>query len=435
MPPTTAISPRVPRTTPWPADKVERRAVSSLVPYAKNARTHSEVQVAQIAASIGEWGWTMPVLVDEASNIIAGHGRVLAAQLLGLVDVPVMVATGWSETQKRAYVIADNKLAENAGWDDGVLRLELGELKLGGLDLGLLGFDGTELDALLVSDEGKDLEEAPDLPAEPVSRRGDLWLCGEHRVLCGDSTNADDVRRLLGSDKPHLMVTDPPYGVSYDPAWRARAGVNLNSKKLGKVDNDDRADWREAWQLFPGDVAYVWHAGIHAQTVAESLNLSGFSVRSQIIWAKERFALSRGDYHWQHEPCWYAVRAKGKGHWNGDRSQTTVWNIPSRDDAGHGHSTQKPIECMRKPIQNNSAPGDVVYDPFLGSGTTLIAAELEGRKCLGLEIDPSYADVIIQRWQTMTGRDARLDATELTFTHIQTQRSTETAAGEVHASA
>ena len=422
----------------WPADRVERRLVSSLVPYAKNARTHSEAQIAQIAASIREWGWTVPVLVDEVSNIIAGHGCVLAAQKLGLADVPVMVAAGWSEAQKRAYVIADNKLAENAGWDEGILRLELGDLQLDEFDLRLTGFSGDELKELFSPGNAGlvDPEDTPELPQDPVSRPGDLWICGDHRLLCGDSTHAGSVALVLGQARPHLMVTDPPYGVAYDPTWRARAGVNLNRAKLGKVRNDDRADWREAWALFPGEVAYVWHGALHASTVEASLLAKNFVVRGQIIWAKDRFALSRGDYHWQHEPCLYAVRSGHKGHWNGDRSQSTLWSIKARDDSGHGHGTQKPVECMRRPIQNNSAPGDAVYDPFLGSGTTLIAAELEGRRCFGLELDPAYADVIVQRWQEFTGREARLEGADVTFAEIAARRGCplpSTATGDVHA--
>ncbi len=200
---------------------------------------------------------------------------------------------------------------------------------------------------------------------------------------------------------------DPPYGVAYDPAWRARAGVNRNKRKLGKVDNDHRADWREAWALFPGDVAYVWHAGRFASVVAASLEACQFTLRAQIIWGKDRFALSRGDYHWQHEPCWYAVRSGAKGHWSGGRSQSTLWTIPARDDQGHGHGTQKPVECMRRPIENNSSPGQAVYDPFVGSGTTIIAAEMTGRVCHAIELDPPYVDVAVKRWQDFTGETAK----------------------------
>ena len=294
----------------WPADQVERRAVAALIPYASNARTHSDAQVAQIAASIRQWGWTTSVLVSEDSTIIAGHGRVLAAQTLGLKSVPVMVAHGWSEAQKRAYVIADNKLALNAGWDDALLGVEIAGLKDLGFDLDLIGFSDLELGSLLADQTTglTDPDDIPEAPEEPVSQVGDAWLLGSHRLVCGDSTDPEVVGKTLNGVVPHLMVTDPPYGVEYDPSWRARAGVNLNGAKLGKIANDDRCDWREAWALFPGSVAYVWHAGRYASSVQESLEATGFEVRSQIIWAKERFALSRGHYHWQHEPCWYAVR-------------------------------------------------------------------------------------------------------------------------------
>jgi DNA modification methylase len=200
------------------------------------------------------------------------------------------------------------------------------------------------------------------------------------------------------------MVTDPPYGVEYDPEWRMDAGLTGNTARMGKVMNDDRADWTEAWKLFPGDVAYVYHAGVFASTVQRSLEQAGFAIRAQIIWAKDRMALSRGDYHWQHEPCWYAVREGGKGHRTDDRTQTTLWSIPARDDAGHGHGTQKPVECMERPVRNHLA--DTVYEPFAGSGTTVIACERTGRACLAMELDPGYCDVVVRRWEEFTGRKA-----------------------------
>ena len=407
----------------WPADRVERRPIDALVPYARNARTHSPAQVAQIAASMREWGWTNPVLVDEEGGIIAGHGRVLAARKLGLREAPVMVARGWSQAQKRAYVIADNRLALDAGWDEELLALELGELKELGFDLPLTGFGEEELEGLLARPSGEGLtdpDEVPDVPDDPVTKMGDLWVLDRHRLLCGDSTRDGDVARLLGAVRPHLMVTDPPYGVSYDPSWRNAAGAS-STRRTGKVLNDDRADWREAWALFPGSIAYVWHGALHAATVAESLEASGFSVRSQIIWAKERLVLSRGDYHWQHEPCWYAVR--GKGCWKGDRSQTTLWRIASRgEDAATVHGTQKPVECMRRPIGNNSSAGQAVYDPFCGSGSTVIAAEQTGRSCHALELDPRYCDVIVKRWQAFTGGKAVLEATGRGFEETAAER-------------
>ena len=400
----------------WPADNVERRPVAKLVPYARNARTHSDEQVAQIAASIKEWGWTTPVLVDETGGIIAGHGRVLAARKLGLVDVPVMVAAGWSEAQRRAYVLADNKLALNAGWDVDLLKVELGELQGEGFDLGLTGFGGDELAALLAeaSPGLTDPDEVPELQAEAVSVLGDVWLLGRHRLVCGDCTTVEAVDAALAGVKPHLMVTDPPYGVEYDPTRTSN-----NAKKAGAVLNDDRADWSEAWALFPGDVAYVWHASMFTTTVLQSLEQNGFEHRAMIVWVKDRFTLGRGHYHWRHEPAWYVVKKGATGHWNGARDQDTVWNIKAREDAGHGHGTQKPVECMRRPIENNSSPGQAVYEPFSGSGTTLIAAEMTGRVCHAIELNPAYVDVAVRRWQEFTGKQATLERTGETFADVE----------------
>ncbi len=389
--------------------KLQHRKLDEPIPFTRNARTHSDEQVALIAGSIRTFGFVSPVLVDGGNGIIAGHGRVMAARKLGLASVPVIELSHLNERDKRALIIADNKLAERAGWDNALLALEAGELAEMGVDLASLGFTTGDLDALLAA-EGADPreEDIPEVPVDPVTRLGDLWCLGSHRVLCGDATDPATVARLLDGVVPHLMVTDPPYGVSYDPAWRNACGPSQTAR-TGKVLNDDRADWREAWALFPGDVAYVWHGALHATTVAGSLEASGFAIRSQIIWAKERLVLSRGDYHWQHEPCWYAVREKAKGHWAGDRKQTTLWTIPSRDqDTETIHGTQKPVECMRRPMLNNASRGQAVYDPFLGSGTSLIAAETSGRICYGLELSPAYADVIVTRWQNLTGREATL---------------------------
>jgi len=404
----------------WPLDRLR--------PYARNAKTHGPDQVAKIAASMAEFGWTVPVLVSSDGEVIAGHGRILAATQLGLSDAPVIVLDHLSEAQRRAYRIADNKLTELGEWNDGFLSEELKVLTEDGFDLSLIGFGEAELSALLdgieeddsAAREGED--EIPEAPEDPVTRPGDLWILGNHRLLCGDSTVATDVERLLGTVKPLLMVTDPPYGVDYDPAWRNKVGAAA-TKRTGKVLNDDRADWREAWALFPGDVAYVWHGALHAAIVAVSLEAAGFNVRSQIIWAKDRLVLSRGDYHWQHEPCWYAVKKTGKGHWAGDRKQTTLWQIAHRDqDADTVHGTQKPVECMRRPILNNSSPGQAIYEPFMGSGTTLIAAETTGRVCLGIELNPAYVDVAIDRWQHFTGEPAVLVGEDRTFDDLRRTR-------------
>ena len=395
--------------------QIEMMDAAKLVPYARNARTHSDDQVAQIAASIAEFGFTNPILIGGGAIIIAGHGRLMAAQKLGLAEVPVIVLDHLTEAQRRALVIADNRIAENAGWDEELLRAELESLRDIDFDLDLIGFSEAELDALLGDLDGSEEgavdgeDEVPEPPADPVSRPGDLWIMGNHRLLCGDSTVATDVEKLLAEVKPLLMVTDPPYGVEYDPAWRNATGA-AKTKRTGKVLNDDRADWREAWALFPGDVAYVWHGALHATTVADSLIAAGFDIRSQIIWAKDRLVLSRGDYHWQHEPCWYAVKERGKGHWAGDRKQTTLWQIANKDqDAETVHGTQKPVECMRRPILNNSSPGQAIYEPFMGSGTTLIATETTGRVCYGIELNPAYVDVAVARWQNLTGGVAVLE--------------------------
>jgi DNA modification methylase len=250
---------------------------------------------------------------------------------------------------------------------------------------------------------------------------------GGHRLLCGDSTVATDVERVLGGVQPHLMVTDPPYGVEYDPAWRNRASRNgslthtIGCTAIGEVQNDGRIDWGEAWALFPGDVAYVWHAGRHASAVQASLEAVDFEIRCQLVWAKDRMIIGRGHYHWHHEPCWYAVRKGKTGHWSGDRKQTTLWQIAHRASET-GHSTQKPVECMRRPIENNSSPGQAIYDPFLGSGTTVIAAEQTGRCCIGLEISPAYCDVIVARWQSFTGNKATLADDSRTFDEIAATR-------------
>ena len=404
--------------------EIDWRSVDDLIPYARNSRTHSKDQVAQIAASIREFGWTNPILVDGDGTIIAGHGRVMAARKLGEKEVPCIELGHLTEAQKRAYVIADNQLALNAGWDAEMLKVEIAELVDADFDLGLLGFDDAMLAGLMgVETEGlTDPDDAPEPPAVPVTVLGDVWVMGRHRIICGSSTEADTVAKLLLDVKPHLMVTDPPYGVEYDASWRddrlGKTGSTGTAK--GKVLNDDRADWREAWALFPGDVAYAWHAGLRAREVVESLEVCGFRMRAQIIWAKSSLAMSRGHYHFQHEPCWYAVRERSgaTAHWSGDRKQSTLWQIDKPRKSETGHSTQKPIECMKRPIENNSSPGQAVYEPFSGSGTTIIAGEMTGRHIYAVELNPAYVDVAVKRWQDFTGQQAILDGDGRTFDEI-----------------
>lgn len=432
------------------------KKIEELTPYANNARTHSSAQVDEIVRSMREFGWTNPVLLDENGTIIAGHGRVLAATRIyargeTILDAernavpegcaPCIVLSGLTDAQRRAYILADNKLALNAGWDEELLRMELQTLHDFDFDLSLLGFDFDELDKLLPGRLGlTDPDEIPSVDdTNPVSQLGDIWLLGRHRIMCGDCTVPEMVRVLLDERCPKLMVTDPPYGVNYDASWRMKAGIGTKTSAHGRVLNDDRADWADAWALFPGDVAYVWHAGNKTHVVAESLERCGFCLRSQIIWAKNNLVIGRGDYHPQHEPCWYAVRKGKAGSFRGGRKQrtlwkqakellredeivfvrledavvfaisgdeSTIWDIPKPKKSETGHSTQKPVECMARPIRNNSTQGEIVYDPFCGSGTTIIAAEQTGRICYTMELNPLYVDIAVLRWQQFTGEKA-----------------------------
>jgi DNA modification methylase len=389
----------------WPIERVK--------PYERNPRQNDSA-VDAVAASIKEFGFRQPIVVDKDGVIVVGHTRWKAAQKLGLKEVPVHVAKDLTPEQAKAYRLADNATNEIAQWDKELLPLELADLQAVGFDLGLLGFGEDELAKYLQPiHEGQcDPDDVPAPPNEATTKPGDLWLLGDHRLLCGDSTNPEHVARLLEDRKPLLMVTDPPYGVEYDPEWRHQSGLN-KSDRTGKVTNDDRVDWTEAYKLFPGDIAYVWHAGRFAAELATGLNTIGFEVRNQIIWRKARFAISRGHYHWQHEPCWYAVRKSRSAHWTGDRSQSTVWDIAAKDGTGETrHGTQKPVECMARPIRNHGKIGDEIYDPFLGSGTTVIAAELLRRRSYGLEIDPAYCELIIRRYERFTGRKAERIACE-----------------------
>lgn len=422
--------------------KIEQRALKGLVPYARNAKLHNDEQVNALAESIKRFGFNNPVLIDAKGVIVAGHGRVLAAAKLKLKTVPVYRLGHLSRAEVKAYRVADNRLAETGGgWDMEMLRLELG-----GIDLDLLPLTGFTLDDMNPAAGYTDPDEVPPPPKVATTRRGDKWLCADHRILCGDATAVDDVRSVISSAPMNLMVTDPPYGVNYSPEWRDEMGIDwvgqvqrrsthpdvkpLKSRSLGKVANDDRADWREAWALFPGNIVYVWHAGMNTGIFQASLIASDFLPRAHIIWSKQHFVFSRGDYHWQHEPCWYAVRKGKRGDWTGDRKQTTIWEIANasafhgdKEDHRTGHGTQKPVECMARPMRNNSRPGDAIYDPFLGSGTTMIAAEMERRRCIGIDIDPIYVDVAVLRWQAFTGKEATLEGDGRTFAEIAAERA------------
>ena len=410
--------------------QLEQWPIGRLVEYERNPRKNDDV-VDRMAQAITEFGFRIPIVARSDGLVVDGHLRLKAARVLGLDTVPVVLADELSETQIKAFRLLANQSANWAEWDELLLSSELNDMLAEDYDLSLIGFDDAELEALLAGEVDRETasreveDDVPEAPETPISRPGDIWLLGKHRLLCGDATVATDVELLLGDVKPQLMVTDPPYGVEYDPGWRNKAGAAA-TKRTGKVLNDDRADWREAWALFPGDVTYVWHGALHATTVADSLEASGFNIRSQFIWAKDRLVLSRGDYHWQHEPCLYAVKKTGKGHWAGDRKQTTLWQIANKDqDVETVHGTQKPVECMRRPILNNSSQGQAVYEPFMGSGTTLIAAETTGRVCYGIELNPAYVDVAVQRWQQFTGKHAVLEGAGTSFDDLRSERSSQ----------
>jgi DNA modification methylase len=410
---------------PWPADAVERRPVASLVPYVGNARTHSPEQIEQLARSIREFGWTVPVVIDEASNIIAGHGRVLAAQRLGLAEVPVAIARGWSESQRRAYALADNRLPLSADWDEDLLRIELGELKGLGVDLGLTGFGELELNALLDPAAGKtDPDDAPEPPAAPVTQAGDLWICGEHRVLCGDATSAIDVERVLHGELADMCFTDPPYGVDY-----ANSAKDKQRGKHRPILNDHPGEQLEVMLLTASTnvlavtkgAIYVCMASAALDTLQKAFREAGGRWSTFVIWAKHTFTLGRADYQRQYEPILYGWKEGADHFWCGARDQGDVWffDKPSRNDL---HPTMKPVALVERAIRNSSKSRDVVLDPFGGSGTTLIAAERVGRRARLVDLDPKYVDVAVQRWQACAGSEATLEETGETFAEATARR-------------
>jgi DNA modification methylase len=371
-----------------------------------NVRKHSRRNLDAIKASLRKFGQQKPIVVDAKGIVLAGNGTLTAAQELGWTEIQI-VRTELAGVEATAFAIADNRTAELAEWEEDKLSQVLQSLKVEDADLlAATGYDAAEVDKMSKAEVTED--EVPEPPTEPITKAGDLWILGEHRVLCGDSTKAEDVRILMNGAKAQLMVTDPPYGVEYSAIWRDEAlGGKAGGRATGKVSNDDRDDWREAWSLFDGDVAYVWHADRSSPLVAESLASCGLERRALIVWAKSQLVIGRGDYHSKHEPCWYCVRKGKSGLRTPDRTQTTLWEINKPQKSETGHSTQKPIECMARPIKNHEV--SEIYDPFLGSGTTLIAAEQLGRKCYGMEISPAYCDVIVQRWENLTGKKAVLD--------------------------
>lgn len=400
--------------------KVEQRSVADLIQFARNSRTHSDQQVAQIAASIREFGWTNPILIDGANGIIAGHGRLAAARKLGMDQVPVILLDHLTDAQKRALVIADNKLALNAGWDTELLSSEIEGLNADGFDLSLLGFNEDELAALLAEKtEGlTDPDDVPEAPAIPVTVPGDVWLLGKHRLLCGDSTSIDDLEKLTAGQLVDMWLTDPPYNVAYEG----------KTKDALKIQNDEMGN--EQFRQFlcdaytaadavkkPGAVFYIWHADSEGYNFRGAAADAGWKVRQCLIWRKSSMVMGRQDYHWQHEPCLYGWK-DGAGHlWASDRKQTTILDFdkPSRNGE---HPTMKPVALFEYQMLNNTKGGDIVLDSFGGSGTTMIAAEKNGRHARLMELDPRYCDVIVKRWQEFTGQAATHEATGRTFAEM-----------------
>jgi DNA modification methylase len=397
--------------------------LETLVPYAKNSRTHSDEQVSQIAASIREFGWTNPVLIDELGTIIAGHGRVMAARKLGEAQVPCIVLAGLTEAQRAAYVIADNRLALNAGWDDAMLTAELQRLTELDFDTTLLGFTGDEIAALLAPPveltEGLTDEDAvPDVPPEPVTRLGDVWQLGAHRVMCGDSTSITDVERLMDGQLADMWLTDPPYNVAYQGGTKDALTIQNDNM----TDDAFRQFLRDAYVtadavMKPGAVFYIWHADSEAYNFRGAAIDAGWTVRQCLVWKKSSLVMGRQDYHWKHEPCLYGWK-DGAGHlWASDRKQTTIleFDKPARNDV---HPTMKPVALFEYQMLNNTKGHDVVLDSFGGGGTTLLAAEKNGRLARLMELDPKYCDVIVKRWQDFTGRKATLEGDGRTFDEV-----------------
>jgi DNA modification methylase len=397
----------------WLADKIEQWPTAKLLPYARNARTHSADQVAQIAASIAEFGFTNPILAGSDGIIVAGHGRLAAAQKLGLAVVPVVVLDHLSATQRRALVIADNRIAENAGWDDAMLRIEIAALQDDDFDVSLTGFDADALAELMAGDEPDgegetDDDAVPELSETPISRPGDVWVLGGHRLLCGDSTVAESYDRVLDGKPVDMVFTDPPYNVNY-----ANSAKDKMRGKDRAILNDNLGDGFYDFLLaaLTPTIAHC-RGGIYVAMSSSELDVLQAAFRAAggkwstfIIWAKNTFTLGRADYQRQYEPILYGWPEGAQRHWCGDRDQGDVWNIkkPQKNDL---HPTMKPVELVERALRNSSRPGNVVLDPFGGSGTTLIAAEKSGRLARLVELDPKYADVIVRRWQEWTGKQA-----------------------------
>jgi len=415
----------------WPADKVERRSISSIIPYARNSRTHSDEQVAQIAASINEWGFTNPILIDIDGEIIAGHGRLLAAQKLGLKEVPCITAVGWSDAQKKAYVIADNKLALNAGWDNDMLAIEFGELKDLDFNLDLIGFDSDELANILKEPETEgltDQDAVPEAPEVPVTVEGDVWVMGKHRLICGDSTAIDTVEKVM-PETANMVFTDPPYLMDFSGGIHADGSKSFNAShgkikndKMSKEEGDNFLDEINSIIKLKVDGAfYITFYRLGIDQYYASFNRVGLKCRSLIIWDKGNHTLSNSDYMSMYEPMFYGWVNNHKFY--GGKNGMDIWRI-KRTAKNDLHPTMKPVELCEKAIEDGSQMNGIVLDLFGGSGSTLIACEKKNRICRMMELDPKYCDVIVKRWQEFTGKSAVHEQSEQTFAEMQESRGT-----------
>lgn len=407
---------------------VEYISVDHVTPYQYNARTHSDDQVAQIAGSMTEFGFVNPILIDDNGGIIAGHGRLMAARMLGIKQVPAIRLKHLSETQRRALMIADNKIAENAGWDENLLRQELQALEGEDFNLSLLGFGEDELDELLGDDDSEGLTDenaAPEVPEKPVSVLGDLWICGDHKILCGDSSLIDSYQTLLGEELADMVFTDPPYNVNY--------ANSMKDKMRGKarpIQNDNLGDDFGAFlydvctnlMMVNKGALYICMSSSELHTLYNAFTDAGGKWSTFIIWAKNTFTLGRADYQRQYEPILYGWKNGNEHFWCGARDQSDVWfvNKPAKNDL---HPTMKPVELVERALHNSSKTKDIVLDAFGGSGTTMIACEKTGRRARLIELEPKYADVIVKRWQEFTGKAATLAATGQSFSELESERA------------
>jgi DNA modification methylase len=413
------------------ATQIELWPIDRLIPFARNPRTHSDAQIAQIAASIAEFGFNNPILVDTKAGIIAGHGRLLAARKLQLTEVPVIVLDHLTEAQKRAYIIADNQLALNAGWDEALLAAELAALQQEDFDLGLIGFEDEDLARLLAGQEAgegqTDEDAVPELSETPISVFGDLWILGDHRLLVGDATDSDAVAKLLDGASADIVFTDPPYNVGYEGYTEDR--LTIKGDRMSDVDFKHflEAAFRSYRTLVkPGASIYVCHSSSWQREFEDALEAADFEVRCQLIWAKNTFAWGFGRYKFQHEPIFYAHVTDQKDAWYGDKTQSTLWH-EKKPAANRIHPTAKPVELVERALLNSSKSGDIVADLFAGSGSTLIGCERRGRKARLMEIDPKYADCIVRRYQEFTGKKAVLDGNGRTFEEVALERAGEPA--------